>query len=92
MPTPPCDRWCFPGADSSGELKSLPLTEPSPADVQALAERIERLLRKAGRYLEDQGGPAAEPEPDDSLAREAAAGDGLLFGPHDRTQASPRCA
>ena len=57
--------------------------------MQALAERIERLLRKAGRYLEDQGGPAAEPEPDDSLAREAAAGDGLLFGPHDHHAGKP---
>lgn len=41
----------YPQGDSTGELNFLPLTEPSPADVQELAERsaarIERMERKA---------------------------------------------
>jgi hypothetical protein len=48
------------------ELTFMPLSEPSAADVQELAERtasrLARVLRAHGRYLEDQDGAEVEPD------------------------------
>ena len=49
------------------ELRFLPLPEPTEQDVQQLAERtaarIERVLHKAGRYLDAQDADHDEPDP-----------------------------
>lgn len=78
-------------ADQADELRFLPLSAPTEQDVQLLAERtaarIERVLRKAGRYLDAEQTAAAES--DDALALQqpalsacyqAAASGRQLFG------------
>jgi len=80
--------------EQAGELRFLPLPEPTEHDVEELAERtaarIERLLRKAGRYLDAhddaQHDPSEQPdalalaEPALSACYQAAAGGQQLFG------------
>jgi len=52
-------------AEQSGALQLLKLPEPTEQDVQALAQRtaarIERVLRKAGHYLDAQDASLTEP-------------------------------
>jgi len=76
--------------EQAGELRFLRLPEPTEQDVQELAERtaarIERVLRKAGRYLDAQDGAFAEPDalalqqPALSACYQAAAAGQHLFG------------
>jgi hypothetical protein len=77
--------------ERQGELRFLPLSEPTEQDVQELTERvaarIERVLRKAGRYLDaqdaegaDAGDQLALAEPALSACYQAAAGGQQLFG------------
>jgi Putative transposase len=76
--------------EQTSALQFLPLAEPTEQDVEQLAERtaarIERVLRKAGRYLDAQADPSAEPDalaltdPALSPCYQAAAGGQQLFG------------
>ena len=53
-------------AEQSGEPRFLALAEPTEQDVRALAERtaarVERVLRNAGRYLDEQDASLSEPD------------------------------
>jgi len=76
--------------DEGAAPRFLPLSEPTKQDVQELAERsatrIERVLRKTGRYLDAQDASLSEPDalalqqPALSTCYQAAAGGQQLFG------------